>query len=570
MSITLQKIRWSNFLSTGNLPTEIILNDAKTTLICGINGSGKSTLMDAICFALFNKPFRKINKPQLVNSITGKHMMVEIEFSTNKRDYLIRRGMKPNVFEVYQDGTLINQSADSRDYQAIIEQNILKMSYKTFCQIVVLGSANFTPFMQLPAAARREIIEDLLDIKIFTVMNSLLKDQINLVKNSLLENQHQTELTENSLKLNKLHIEQQKLNNTKTIQQKKVQIENWKTEIEKANDAIDAYNNDCNVLLEKMASLEQIPSKIDIANQTRTNLNRKLVKIEKDKKYYEETDHCSSCGQSITEEYKSQKLADLLQFEKKFTTNLNTLEPLLNSLVAKKQELEDFSVKLQQIRENIVVNQANIKNYTNAIKQLENEIEQINNSKFDYIDLSADKQRLKALEKEKESLLEQRELNNIASLLLKDSGIKTQIIRQYIPIINTLINKYLDQMEFFCQFEIDEQFNEKIKSRFRDDFSYSSFSEGEKMRIDLALLFTWREIATLRNSAKINLLILDEFMDSSLDASGTDEFIKIVHQLTGNTNVVIISHKHDQIADKFDRVLKFTKVKNFSKLGEAA
>lgn len=564
--ILFKKIRWSNFLSTGNYPTEVVLNESKTTLICGVNGSGKSTLMDAMCYVLYNKPFRKINKPQLLNSVTNKNLMVEIEFSIGKSDYMIRRGMKPAVFEIYVNEKLIDQSANARDYQDIIEKNILKINYKTFCQIVVLGSANFVPFMQLPAAARRSIIEDLLDIQVFTTMNNILREHIGQNKQTIADNLTEIRLLENTIAINTKNRNEVVKNANSVIKKKQREIRKYDEELNK-------YLRKIETLKERLSDYEKVQelkTKVEKQSLDLSIMQRKLdasiTSNEKEIRFYENNHDCPTCKQDISEEFKKSQLetkgADIV----KKKTKLEAVEETLEKIATKQQKIQERLHKYIEINNMIAATTSKIDFIIKHKNGLQQEIEDLMKSQQSLKDDSKEKESLKFLQKTHEELLNDREMYNIAALLLKDSGIKTSIIRQYIPVMNNLINKYLDQMEFFCQFNINENFEETIKSRYRDEFSYESFSEGEKMRIDLALLFTWREIARMRNSASVNILVLDEIMDSSLDQSGTEEFIKIISQLAVKNNIFIISHKHEQLVDKFENVIRFEKVKNFSRI----
>lgn len=566
--IKLHKVRWKNFLSTGNQFTEVQLDDCSTTLICGENGSGKSTLMDAICFSLFSKPFRKINKPQLINAVTNKNMVCEIEFETNNKQYKIVRGIKPTVFEIYQDDKLINESADMRDYQQIVESNILKMSYKTFCQIVILGNANFTPFMQLSAAQRREIIEDLLDIQVFSTMNVLLKEIIQQNKQEIIDINYQIKMITNAIEIKKHHHDQLTETHKSTIDNKQKQIR----KIIATNKTLEQK---IQTMSEKTAAAQhaidraksKLANAIESVTQTRAQIDHKLEQAHKLITFYQTNTQCPTCTQEILESFKHQCIDN----------NRQTVDTLENERKVVECKIEQVNKKVEQINQALVTLNANINTITSmqtqvqlntkTIHQLQEEInETIHPTSTESLD--NDYAKLKSVEKEFVGAVEKRELYNVASLLLKDSGIKGEIIKQYIPIINQLINKYLDKMEFFCQFEINQQFEESIKSRYRDEFTYTSFSEGEKMRIDLALLFTWREIAKIRNSASCNLLVLDEIMDSSLDNNGTEDFIRIISEVTDRSNIMIISHKHEQINDKFDKVIRFEKVKNFSRIAQ--
>lgn len=566
--IILQEIRFQNFLSTGNLFTKIKLNDTKTTLICGSNGSGKSTVMDAICFVLFNKPFRKINKPQLVNSITNKNMLTEIDFSVNGVPYMVRRGIKPAVFEIYCNGKFLNQSADNRDFQEILESNILKMNYKTFCQIVILGSANFTPFMQLPAAARRNIIEDLLDIQVFSVMNNLLKDKVANNKTELQELEHSISLCKKAIELNERHQKELKNKSDKIIKDKKKQIEKCEQENVKLSSQKSKLEKQYTEIQEKLNKLESLKEKYSEGKYINSKLINQISELDKNISFYNDSENCPTCHQGINSNFKINAISSLDKKKKDKQSKIEILKESLSKIESKLDIYSKISNDFSEIgnKLNGVMNDINFNNRT--VISLQNEITKLSDSEssISSISIQEEKKQLRIYQKQKEGLIEERELYGIGLMMLKDGGIKTQIIKQYVPIMNQLINRYLEEMEFFCQFEINESFEETIKSRFRDSFSYASFSEGEKMRIDLALLFTWREMARMRNASPINLLILDEIMDSSLDSNGTEEFINIVSRLTGDNNIVIISHKHEQIIDKFDKVLKIEKHKNFSRI----
>ena len=566
--IILQEIRFQNFLSTGNLFTKIKLNDTKTTLICGSNGSGKSTVMDAICFVLFNKPFRKINKPQLVNSITNKNMLTEIDFSVNGVPYMVRRGIKPAVFEIYCNGKFLNQSADNRDFQEILESNILKMNYKTFCQIVILGSANFTPFMQLPAAARRNIIEDLLDIQVFSVMNNLLKDKVANNKTELQELEHSISLCKKAIELNERHQKELKNKSDKIIKDKKKQIEKCEQENVKLSSQKSKLEKQYTEIQEKLNKLESLKEKYSEGKYINSKLINQISELDKNISFYNDSENCPTCHQGINSNFKINAISSLDKKKKDKQSKIEILKESLSKIESKLDIYSKISNDFSEIgnKLNGVMNDINFNNRT--VISLQNEITKLSDSEssISSISIQEEKKQLRIYQKQKEGLIEERELYGIGLMMLKDGGIKTQIIKQYVPIMNQLINRYLEEMEFFCQFEINESFEETIKSRFRDSFSYASFSEGEKMRIDLALLFTWREMARMRNASPINLLILDEIMDSSLDSNGTEEFINIVSRLKGDNNIVIISHKHEQIIDKFDKVLKIEKHKNFSRI----
>jgi DNA repair exonuclease SbcCD ATPase subunit len=566
--IIFKKLRWKNFLSTGNIFTELELNSNGNTLIVGENGAGKSTLLDALSFGLFGKPFRKINKPQLLNSITQKQLLVEIEFSINKNEYKIVRGMKPNVFEVYKDNKLLNQSAEMKDYQEVLENQIIKVNHKSFCQVVVLGSATFQPFMQLTAQQRREIIEDLLDLQIFTSMNSLLKDKVLLNTESINKSTSDIKLIEEKITLIKEHLVEMQSNNEKIIEEKKQRVKDTVEQVKKLTDEHKAALIVCEKLQEQLKDEEAVSKKINKLGQLKHQIEANLGIINKEVNFFHKYDNCPTCKQQIDEQFKSETVEtkqkeieniqnglEKLAIEYENTNNkLNDLIIVHADINSKKLELNSIKTKINSLLE-----------YRETLDEEINRIAKQSPIKEDNKIPDLEKQ-LKEIQTEYSKYLEEKNILSVASALLKDGGIKSKIVKQYVPIINKLINKYLSAMEFMCQFELDEQFNETIKSRYRDIFSYSSFSEGEKMRINLAILFAWRAIAKLRNSINTNLLIMDEVFDSSLDSNGTDEFLKIIKNLTSDTNTFIISHKTDQLYDKFEKVIKFEKHKSFSKI----
>ena len=568
--ILFKKVRWKNFLSTGNNFTEIDLTKHKSTLIVGTNGSGKSTILDAISFALYNKPFRKINKPQLVNSINNKDLQVELEFVVGNNSYKIFRGIKPSKFEIYKNDTLLNQDADSKDYQEVIEKQIIKMNHRTFSQVVVLGSSTYVPFMQLAAAARREVIEDLLDIQVFTTMNTLLKSKLTDNQDSLKQAKYDSDLIDEKIGIQKNYINSLKKDtqdkvdgNNTVISETKNAIAVIQTNINKKNATIDSK-------LEDTAGLNKLQKRMEKSVILKEKANDKLAKLNKEIKFFHDNNDCPTCKQGIPHDFKTDAIAGKEKQVLEIQENLTLLETDYNKTITDIAKINVIQKEIQAIQQEVTNLNADIVAKNNIILFLEQEIDKLETNTAN---VDAEKEKLKELQKQKteaedkkQKLLEDYEILQAASALLKDGGIKTRILRQYMPIINKLINKYLAAMDFFVQFEIDEQFNETIKSRFRDEFSYNSFSEGEKMRINLAVLFTWRAIAKMRNSAATNLLIMDEVFDSSLDSNGTDEFLKIIQTLTADTNTFIISHKTDQLFDKFHNVIKFEKTKNFSRI----
>lgn len=566
--IHFKKLRYKNILSTGNAWTELQLDSHDTTLIVGENGAGKSTMLDALSFVLYGKPFRKINKPQLLNSINQKDLVVEVEFAVGGKNYLVKRGIKPSIFEIWSNDKLLNQDAAARDYQAFLEDNILKLNYKSFGQVVVLGSSTFVPFMQLPAKSRRDVIEDLLDIQIFTTMNTLLKDRVSTNKENLAEIKYTIDLTKNKIDSAKTHTES--IRELKESQIKKIKsklkeqigyVEKEETEINKLSDEVDD-------LLSKITDKEKMEKRFSEINDLMRDLENKKRTLTKNLTFYNNHDNCPTCKQGIEHDFKSSVLTDSNDKIVNIEAAKNQLSNKSVDVEARLSEISGIESSISTISMKISEHRANKKMAMNACKSLQKELVEAERD-IETVDdetIKAFENDLRKSMEQQKQLTEEREVLATVGAMLKDGGIKTRIIKQYVPIMNKLINKYLAAMDFFVQFELDESFNETIKSRFRDAFSYSSFSEGEKLRIDLSLLFTWRAVSKLRNSVSTNLLIMDEIMDSSLDNNGTDEFLKIIKDLTGDANVFIISHKGDQIQDKFDRTIRFKKVKNFSSM----
>jgi DNA repair exonuclease SbcCD ATPase subunit len=561
-------LRWKNFLSTGNIFTEIELDKHNTTLIVGENGAGKSTMLDALVFSLFGKPFRSIKKPQLLNSITNKGLVVEVEFDIGLNKYKIVRGIKPTIFEVYQNGELINQSAEMRDYQEHLERHIIKLNYKSFCQVVVLGSASFVPFMQLPGGQRREVIEDLLDLQIFTTMNSLLKDKIQVNNETLTEISADQKVVTEKIKLVKEHLLENQQNNEKLITEKLDYCDEAKEKIESIKEELTTLKREITSLKEKVANSDEVQKQVSKLTTLRHKIEAKLAVIQNDVEFFKNHEHCPTCTQTITEDLKQEKIEhktsqidEINNGLEKLTETYDKAQKELNDIMETNELITNKQLEMVNLR-----NQAT--NLSDYVDKLTKEIKHINElHESDEDTKMEDLQNEMALIIERyNEAMDEKLIYTAASMLLKDGGIKARIIKQYVPVINKLISKYLSAMDFFIQFELDEEFNETIKSRFRDEFSYASFSEGEKMRINLAILFTWRSVAKLRNSVSTNLLIMDEVMDSSLDANGTEEFLKILHSLTSDTNTFIISHKTDQLYDKFANVIRFEKKQNFSKV----
>ena len=566
--ILFKKIRWKNFLSTGNIFTELDLNSNNTTLIVGENGAGKSTLLDALSFSLFGKPFRKINKPQLLNTITQKQLVVEVEFTIGTNEFKIIRGIKPNIFEVYQNDKLMNQTAEMKDYQEILEKNIIKVNHKSFCQVVILGSATFQPFMQLSAYQRREIIEDLLDLQIFTTMNSLLKDKVLINSERIQTLSSEKKIIEEKISLIKEHLLELQSNNEKFIEEKKARVIETNEQIQKLNDEYWVYENKRKQLEDSLEDEAAVSKKMNKLGQLKHQIEANLGILNKEVGFFHKYDNCPTCKQQIDEKFKAETIDTKESEIKKIQDGLEKLSEeyekvnsRINELMQIHSEVNNNKLEISRVKTKITSLIEYRETLEEEIKNMGKKISSDEDNKVPELEKN-----LKEVEKSYYEYLEDRNILNVASNLLKDGGIKSKIIKQYIPVINKLINKYLSSMEFMCQFELDEEFNETIKSRYRDVFSYSSFSEGEKMRINLAILFTWRAIAKLRNSINTNILIMDEVFDSSLDSNGTEEFLKILNNLTSDTNTFIISHKTDQLYDKFSKVIKFEKHKNFSRI----
>jgi len=570
--IVFENIKWKNFLSTGDQWTEINLSESPSTLIVGANGAGKSTLLDALCFALFNKPFRKISRGQLVNSINEKGLKVEVCFSIGRDEYRVFRGAKPNIFEVYKNNKMVDQDAAARDTQKYLEQSVLKLNYKSFTQVVILGSSTFVPFMQLTAPHRREVIEDLLDINIFSHMNTILKDR---VRNAMTQSRDCDHL---------LHIAEERVNNQERIintltevnqnrqEEKKNTLTNNKKKIETEQKAHEKLKEEVDSLNVQFDGVEEHKEVLDSLRQKQSDCNSELKSTAKELKFFKTHDECPTCSQQIEKAFQNAMIGSLETKGKNLTKEFKGLTNQIADAVGIIEKMEDISRKAVETRSRISASER-------EIVRLEMENLQINK---ELIELQTNTPNITS---EKESLVKfQKELEvtqkdcgkisqsldefKVVSSLLKDSGIKSQIIKKYVPIFNNLINKYLHSMDFFVNFTLDEEFKEVIKSRFRDEFSYSSFSEGEKQKIDLALLFTWREVARMKNSVATNLLILDEVFDSSLDTEGTNELLKILRSLGNTTNVFVISHKGEILVDKFLRTVKFEKINDFSKMSD--
>lgn len=565
-----KSVSFKNFLSTGNVPNKILLNKSHSTLIVGKNGEGKSTMLDAITFGLFGKPFRNINKPQLINSINQKNCVVVVEFSIGTNEYVITRGIKPNVFTIECNKVIINQDAAAKDYQKVLEQQILRLNYKTFTQVVILGSASFVPFMQLPVWQRREVIEDILDIGVFSTMNQILKERMSETKELI-------SAIDSTIAVSKASSEAQKRLVNSLINSKKEQVDSIKASIDsnetqiennlvrakQITEQIQEYMNAC----ENESNLKKDISDL---NKLKTKISSNKEKVEETLSFFEDNAVCPSCSQGIPHEHKEVIVAEISKQREEFDGKLSTLEEVNEKLIERQKKIEELNRLILQL--NIDLNSINS---TNSLLQSQNKtmLKQIESAKKDTDNIDVEKKKLHniatealALIERKNELSAERNIQEVSSLLLKDTGIKTAIIKEYLPVMNKLINSYLAAMDFYVHFELDEAFNEVIKSRHRDEFTYASFSEGEKMRIDLAILFTWRQIAKMKNSVNTNLLILDEIFDSSLDTNGTDYFLSIMNTLGEKSNIFVISHKGDQLFDKFHSVIKFEKRNDFSEI----
>ena len=566
--INFKTVRWKNFLSTGNTFTEISLDRNTTTLIIGENGAGKSTILDALCFGLFGKPFRSVNKLQLLNSINNAGAIVEVELEIGSKKVKVIRGIKPNVFEIYVNGKMYNQDANARDYQKYLEQQVLKLNYRSFTQVVILGSSTFIPFMQLKSKQRRDVVEDILDIQIFSLMNMLLKQKLKTIQDDQREIEYNSELTDEKIDLKKKYIEDVKNNKDTLLKEKSILISNNEEEIYKKKATITMHSGSNELLLKEISGTDKVNKDYSKLKDIKSTLTEKKNSNSKMLRFFEDNDDCPTCEQPL--ENADQMIPDKQKEVERFTNALVELEVALKQSERRQSEIQTYADKIRE-------NEVKIATENSSIVQLEKfnatllaEISQLENGEVDQsdlVELNKLEKHLVSLKKQKTKLKEDQTYAEASRNMLQDTGIKTKIIKQYLPIMNKLVNTYLTEMEFYVNFTLDENFIETIKSRYRDEFTYASFSEGEKMRIDLALLFTWRAVAKMKNSTNTNLLILDEIFDSSLDGAGTDEFLKILNTLDGE-NVFVISHKQDILVDKFRSTIKFEKLKNFSHVVE--
>ena len=569
--IVFKKVRYKNFISTGNYYTEIDFQRSSNTLIIGSNGAGKSTMLDALCFTLFGKAFRSINKPQLINAINQKDCVTECEFDIGNKKYKIIRGIKPNIFEIYQDGDLLNQDAASRDYQEYLEKFILKLNYKSFTQIVILGSASFVPFMQLSASDRRSIIEDLLDIQIFSTMNTVLKEKMSGNKDHVVENNSKLQIVEAKIEIQNTHIKSIQKTNDEKVEEYDNQIKLYNTDILELQEKIQQTSNAINVLQTDVENKIEVEARLKKFTKLESQIENNLSKYRTDIGFFEQNDNCPTCKQEIALGFKEQQIKENNDRVTEIESGLKVLE---EKLLAEQERLNEITVKQKEIQKLQISNATNTTSITETNKYIAKLKSQIESLKSNKDNLDAENTKLNELNNElevilqkKKELIDEKTYYEAASSLLKDTGIKTKIIKQYLPVINKVVNKHLATFDFFVNFNLDESFKETIKSRHRDAFSYESFSEGEKQRIDMALMLTWRTIAKLKNSANTNLLILDEIFDSSLDANGTEYLMNILHMLE-DVNLFVISHKGDILQDKFRSVIKFEKVNNFSRIAK--
>jgi DNA repair exonuclease SbcCD ATPase subunit len=570
--IKFEKVRYKNLLSSGNSFTEINLDTHQTTLVIGENGAGKSTLLDALCFGLYGKGFRNLKKDLLINSINQRELLVEVEFSVGRKKYKVVRGAKPNRFELYLNDTLINQEANQRDYQEMLEKNILKMSYRSFTQVAILGSANFTPFMQLKARDRRKLVEDLLDISIFSTMRDILRKKISNHAVELRDTDYEVKILEERIHGLNEQLEALRVNRESKITRYESTVKETQDNIEDLMTKIGSNNDHITSLKKSISDVDPQKDRLKQAEEVTRQLETARKKALQEVKFYEDHDNCPTCKQGLDEEHKKKHIEEKSAKVAEVKEAVASLDKTIKETRQRLEEIGLVQDEINQIQKEIGVTQTEVVSNQKYITKIQKEIDllkgEVSASSDTETKISDSEDKLEILEGKKKTLVEQGHYFDIAGLLLKDQGVKEKIIKQYIPIMNKLINKYLAQMEFYVGFEIDESFEETIKSRHRDEFKYDNFSQGEKMRIDLALLFTWRGIARMKNSVNTNLLVLDEVFDSSLDVNGTDEFLKLLTTLTEKTNAFIISHKGDALYDKFENVLRFEKHKNFSRIAE--
>ena len=569
--ITFNTIRWKNFLSTGNQFTQLVLDTSSSTLIQGAHGAGKSTLLDAICFGLFNKPFRKINKPQLINSINEKDCVVEIEFTIGNVVWRIHRGIKPNKFEIYRDDILVDQVAATQDQQKWLEQSVLKMNFKSFTQVVILGSSTFVPFMQLSTAYRREVIEDILDIQIFSTMNIILKDRLRQVLEQQRECVYELKSAEEKVKMQEDHIRNSQTTNDGEIELKNKELGLLEEEVFEMHKYINILETENLDIHTEITDLDDINRQISKLNDLKFKISHNNSASYKELHFFEGNDSCPTCTQLIEKTFKDRKITELSSKTEEYEQALLELESKHVTLDKKYTAMLNLKDKLKRNHSEVLHQKSLIARNEKLMSKINSDIQRLSES----ADIAKMQGKLEVYQEEYSSIENrcanvsiQKSEYEVVGNLLKDGGIKSQIIKKYIPVINNRINRHLTNMEFYVNFTLDEEFNEVIKSRYRDEFSYASFSEGEKQKIDLALLFTWREVARMKSSVSTNLLILDEVFDSSLDSSGTEELLKILKSLDSSTNTFVISHKGEILIDKFENNIRFEKISDFSKIVE--
>jgi DNA repair exonuclease SbcCD ATPase subunit len=567
--IIFEKVKWRNFLSTGNQYTEICFTENTTNIVIGTNGAGKSTVLDALCFSLFGKPFRKINKPQLVNSVNEKDCNVEVEFSIGSVEWKVVRGIKPNLFEIYRDGNPLNQSAAALDQQKWLEQNVLKMNYKSFTQIVILGSSTFVPFMQLTAANRREVIEDLLDIRIFSSMNNLIKDKIRHIKEEVKVFDLKKDSLSDKVKMQENFIEELENRGKENIKSNEVRIQGLLTEENTLMNSNTYIEEDVFKLTKEIEGLDTAKEKLRTLGNLKGKISNKVATITKEHKFFTQNTVCPTCTQSIEEDFRINKINDAQTKAKELQSGYKELEKAINDEEERERQFTTLSKEITALTHGISQNNIKIAGCQRQVRDLESEIQRVTdnlaNKNTENEKLATFKDSLQTTYDELAQRKDTINYYDFSYSLLKDGGVKTKIIKKYLPLINQQVNKYLQLMDFYINFSLDEEFNETVQSPIHENFSYSSFSEGEKMRIDLALLFTWREVARMKNSVNTNLLIMDEVFDSSLDGLGTEDFLKIIRFIVKDANIFVISHK-ESLHDKFDQVIKFEKIKGFSRM----
>ncbi len=567
--ITFKNLKYRNFLSSGQHWTDINFQEYNTNLVIGTNGSGKSTMLDALTFALFNKPFRKINKSQLINTTNEKDTLVEVEFSVNSRDYLVRRGIKPNIFDIEVNGEALHRQADDRSNQKILEENILKVNYKSFTQIVILGSSTFVPFMQLTGSNRREVIEDLLDIRIFSTMNNLMREKMREQRDSLKTLTLRKDNIQDKMVMQKNFMAELDAQRQTGIKASNEKIKQHTSEVDNLLESNEIKTVDVSELIKKQENVTGAGKKLKKLNTLKGKLSNKVTTITKEHKFFSDNTVCPTCTQSINEEFRIDRINDAHSKAKELQSGYKELENAIQKEEEREHQFTQLSQEISTLNNDISQNNTKISGFQRQIRDLESEIQtitdQLQNRNTEHEKLAEFKTNLKDTIDELSDQREQLNHYDFAYSLLKDDGVKTKIIKKYIPVINQQVNRYLQLMDFYINFHLDEEFNETVRSPIHEDFSYASFSEGEKMRIDLALLFTWREIARIKNSVNTNLLIMDEVFDSSLDGFGTEEFLKIIKFVIKDANIFVISHKSD-LHDKFDNVIKFDKVKGFSRI----